>query len=188
MEQKCNYLTVDEFIERIEGLSRTEHKKLLLIGVHYCKVYRLGAEAESLVHDAFLRVLEGSRRIPRDVKIVAALGNIIRSVAGDHPDKKFGENEMAFPDLGVNDADTWAGSALQPGPAEMAIAEETVERIAAFFEGDTFVNALIKAYAANMKQKQIIEFIFKGDSKTYEATRRRFRRGITKIQEEGAEK
>lgn len=188
MEQQSTYLSVDEFIERIAGLSSRDHKRLLLIGARHCKAYSLGNDAESLVQDAYERVWRGTRRIPRDVNIVVALGKIMHSIAGDHPNKKFGENESAFTDLRMDNADTWVGAALQPGPEEAVIAEQTVEKIATFFDGDIYVNALIRAHAANMKQQQIIESIFKGDKKTYEATRRRFRRGITKIQEEGAEK
>ncbi|TCK02973.1 sigma-70 family RNA polymerase sigma factor [Marinobacterium mangrovicola] len=185
MEQKSTYLSADEFAERIAKLSSADYKRLLVIAGSFSRRYNLGNDPASLIQDAYERVWRGTRRIPRDVNIVKALGNIIHSIAGDHPYRKFGENESAFSDLGVDDADSWVGSALKPGPEEIAIAEQTIERIASHFENDTYVNVLIQAYSANMKQQQIIDIVFKGDRKTYEATRKRFRRGITKIQDEG---
>jgi len=38
MEDKNVPLTVDEFVAQLEGLNRSDHKKLLLIGAHYVVV------------------------------------------------------------------------------------------------------------------------------------------------------
>ncbi len=186
MEQKSKYLSIDEVMEVIEKLTLSDNKKLLFIGKKFCQINGLGDEADSLVQEALLRVWKGTRHIPRDVNIVKAIGNIMWSIAGDHKDKKFRKNELLYESPDEDIQESSLGFALSPCPTEMISAEQTVTRITQLFKSDIYVNALIQGYSANMKQQQIIESIFKGDKKTFEAARKRFRRGITKIKEEGA--
>lgn len=186
MEQRNKYLSPDEVMEMMEKLSLSDYKRLLRLGSQFCGMYHLGNEAESLLQDALLRIWEGTRHVPRDVHFVSAIGKILWSIAGDHKDKKFSKNESVYESPEDHITESSIGTELSPCPTDLIVAEETVLRIGKFFEGDAYVNALIQAYAANMKQQEIITAIFQGDRKTFEAARRRFRRGMSKIKEEGA--
>jgi|SRR5690554_5806002 len=187
MEEQDQHLSREDFVEALEKLSCRDQKALLIMGKKFGNMYHLRDDPEALVQEAIERVLRGSRHIPSNLNVVHALGSIMGSIAEGSLASRIGKNETPFSKLGVDNIDEFPSPNAGSSPVEQLIGEQTVERIMNRFQDDVFVNALIQAVASGMPPEEIVTKIFKGDKKTYEATRKRFRRGMIQFKEEDME-
>jgi hypothetical protein len=74
-----DHLTLVEVADKIRNLSDADCKKLEAIAL--LRSIGRPINHEDLLHEAYLRVLDGRRRCPRDVGIVKVLDQIMRSLA-----------------------------------------------------------------------------------------------------------
>ena len=78
MEQDC--LSPEEFSQQLAKMSAIELSKVMLVAKAK-HVNGTGMEFEDLLAEVFARVMAGSRKVPRDVPIVAYLIETIKSIA-----------------------------------------------------------------------------------------------------------
>lgn len=67
--------------QALSRLSKVQYKKLLVLAS--LEFGWLGLDPEALVHEACLRLLDGRRKWPADVPLVACLWQIVRSLASN---------------------------------------------------------------------------------------------------------
>lgn len=123
-----------------------------------------------LLQEAFARALEGRRRRPAAVPMVAFIAEVMRSLRSDH----------------LRRARQEAGSARQIGPAlaatietpeEQLAAEQELARIHALFADDMRALQLLAGLGAGLKPEEIC--LRSGMSATeYDSTRKRVRRAM----------
>lgn len=77
-DEKGGYLTGEEVSQAIVGLSAADKQRALEIAASYCA----GSEFDpnELLHEAVIRLLQGSRRAPREHPFIAVLINAMKSI------------------------------------------------------------------------------------------------------------
>lgn len=141
--------------------------------------YGLGAyEAEDLLSEAVLRVLDGRRRWPLAVPLVAFLAQVMRSIASEEreKDERFVSSSRFEPALCEPDE--------RPEPPRAIDARDQLDAVLARFAGDAEVLGLIQGYrdgesAAETKARTGM------DARAYDAARKRLRRTIDRMKDEG---
>ena len=118
----------DSDLQRLEQLAR-----LRVIGLH-------AVEWRELLHEAVVRLLDGSRQWPREVPLVVFLRETMRSIASDHWRRLERPVVVAESELGP-DSEADGGVVANARdekmqPERRASAEETLARIEKLFTGD----------------------------------------------------
>ena len=158
-------------LRRLEQLAR-----LRVIGLH-------AVDWRDLLHEAIARLLDGSRRWPRDVSLVVFLRETMRSIASDHWRRLEEPVVMSEAELGVHQ-ETGEGAldnAIDPvaSPERRVSAAETLARIEEAFKGDENALKVMAGMAIGKSPKEIQEEA--GMNKTrYASTQRRIRRGLAR--------
>ena len=159
----------DEDCERLEKIAR-----LRVIGLH-------AVAWRELLHDAIVRLLDGTRRWPRDVPLVVFLRETMRSIASDHWRRLDGPVVVAESEM---DADGGVGGGAVASavdetaqPERRASAEETLARIEAAFEGDAEALCVLAATASGRSPGEIQQEIGIDETR-YASTLRRIRRRL----------
>ena len=161
----------DGELRRLDQLAR-----LRVIGLH-------AVDRRDLLHEAIVRLLDGSRRWPRDVSLVAFLRETMRSIASDHWRRLEEPVVMSEAELGVHQ-ETGEGAldnAIDPvaSPERRVSAAETLARIEEAFKGDENALKVMAGMAIGKSPKEIQEEA--GMNKTrYASTQRRIQRGLAR--------
>lgn len=136
-----------------------------------------GTDAEDLLNEAIVRVLDGRRRWPLDVPMVAFLAQVMRSIADEERER---EGRSA-----AGEWDDMAGLADdQPEPPRAIDAKERLDTVFARFAGDGDVLALIDGHAEDETTAETRARTGM-DAKRYDAARKRLKRTLEKMMAEG---
>ena len=76
-------LSEAEIRKEINSLTAGERTKLIKIARYYGKGRISFEEPDELVHEAICRILDGTRKWPRDLEKIRFLAGVIKSIAGD---------------------------------------------------------------------------------------------------------
>ena len=161
----------DGDLRRLERLAR-----LRVIGLH-------AVDWRDLLHEAIVRLLDGSRRWPRDVSMVVFLRETMRSIASDHWRRLEEPVVMAEAELGVHE-ETGEGVvdyAIDPmaSPERRVSAAETLARIEEAFKGDGDALKVMAGMAVGKSPKEIQEEAGMNGTR-YASTQRRIRRRLAR--------
>ena len=161
----------DGDLRRLEQLAR-----LRVIGLH-------ALDWQDLLHEAIARLLDGSRRWPRDVSLVVFLRETMRSIASDHWRRLEKPVVVAESELGVNgeSGEGALDNAIDPAasPERRASAAETLARIEEVFEGDDNALKVMAGMAIGKSPQEIQEETGMNETR-YASTQRRIRRGLAR--------
>ena len=131
-----------------------------------------------LLHEAIARVLDGSRRQPEGVPLVAFLAGVMRSIRAEQWRRTRREaGKVPEPGAGLGAPDTESGEAPDPAPSvERCIqAVQQLARIDRLFADDLAAQQVIAGLADERSPEEIC--VIYGMTKTeYDSTRRRIRR------------
>ncbi len=161
----------DDDLRRLQQLAR-----LRVIGLHT-------VDWQDLLHEAIVRLLDGSRRWPRDVSLTVFLRETMRSIASDHWRRLESPVIVAESELGVN-AVTGEGAldnAMDPAasPERRLSAAETLARVEEVFRSDDDALKVMAGMASGKSPQEIQEET--GMNKIrYASTQRRIRRGLAR--------
>ena len=161
----------DDDLRRLEQLAR-----LRVMGLH-------AVDWRDLLHEAIARLLDGTRRWPRDVDLVVFLRETMRSIASDYWRRLEKPVVVAEADLGV-DEETGEGAvdnAMDPlaSPERLVSAAETLARIQAAFEGDGDALKVIAGMAVGKSPRDIQQEAGLTETQ-YASTQRRIRRRLAR--------
>ena len=144
-EEECH--SAAEFGEALGELSAEDKLKLAAIGRVMCS--GTGLDAQDLMHEAICRALEGSRRCPRAVPVMAFLVQTMRSVAS-HARRSQARMEV---DAGATNGQG-DPSTRQPTPEESLIEKEeaaAVQAIYGEFEDDQEAQLVLMGWAEELR-------------------------------------
>lgn len=168
------YYTAEEVRNLVEGIDSATLTKLYKIAENLKIIYRY--DAESLVHDAIVKLLEPEkgRRWRRNCSIFTVFKNICWSILDHHADRYKVEYSLNEPNQeGKEPIVDIQGK--NPNPEQLLIAKDIREKIHLLFKGDSLATDLIDGRIENWKKCDLLEILNISD-KEYETTWRRIRR------------
>jgi hypothetical protein len=184
MEMEYTYFSVDEFCTTLAELTQIEIKKLILFGMRLCRDYSLDCESEDLYQEAISRFLSGSRKAPKEVKLVKTLFNAMKSIGNSiikSRAQKIKDASVSFDnEHGVS------FSKLEPTSEELdeALSEYKYQLITKYFGDDEQVLSMIELIGEGVKAKEITNTLFDGNRKKYDTTYKRFMRKSKQLRKE----
>ncbi len=153
----------------IRALSAADRRRLEAIARLRARAMPGGLGWADLLHEAIRRALDGARRWPHGVPLVAFLAGIMRSVWSEQRRRPSPEALPAALEDEVVDA--------APGPERIVAAAQAVGAIYRLFAGDAPALAVLAGLAEGLPAAQIRTA--SGLSETeYDSTRRRMRRAL----------
>ena len=183
MTLACREIATKE--ESADALRQLSDAALLQLG----KIARLRAiglhavDGQDLLNEAIVRMLDGSRRRPRDVPLVVFLGQTMRSIASDHWRRLEKPVVIAASELGANQqtGELVMDNAADPGssPECQASAAETLARIDEVFRDDDDALRVLAGMAIG-RSPQEIQAETGMDKTRYASTQRRIRRRLAR--------
>ena len=179
--------TVRECIEALRALTARDLQRLKYLA----RIRATGLEpleGGDLLNEAIARLLDGSRRWPRDVSLVVFLRQTMRSIASSHwerLEKRKEVPESAFPaNAETGDGVVDAAPDVSMEPEARTSASETLARLEGLFSGDEDAMTVLSGLA-NGKSPAEIQMEASMDATRYATTRRRIRRRVTQAFSEG---
>jgi DNA-directed RNA polymerase specialized sigma24 family protein len=132
-----------------------------------------------LLQEAFARVLDGSRAVPRGVPAVAFLAGVMRSIKADHWRRRRAEAQQ--PALASQyqlvAPETAEACDMQPDPERWLIASQQLEAIGTLFAHDAVALQIIAGLGDGLTAEEIRRAL--GMTKTdYDSARKRMRRAL----------
>ena len=174
--------TVEESVAALRRLSDSDLRRLRRVA--QIRVTGLHAlDWEDLLHEAIVRMLDGSRRWPRDVPVVVFLQQTMRSIASDHwrrlekPVVVVESEIRADGDADGGGIDNTADMGMQP--ERRILAAEMLARIEGLFSGDADARAVIDGMVRGKSPGEIQEETGMNGTR-YASTQRRIRRALAR--------
>ncbi len=125
-----------------------------------------------LLHEAVARSLEGSRRLPPNVQIVAFLGGVMRSIASEHWRRARTEAGVL---ADLDDSSAFAAGDPPKDPERTALAIQALSSIHGLFARDPDVLKVLSGLADELTGEEIRQ-MYGLSAQAYEAARKRLRR------------
>lgn len=174
------HLTAAECSAALEAFVADE-KELLRLKVIARRRAGSDLEADELIQDAFIGILDGNRSWPRGLATRPFLIEVIRSIAnGVREKRKRREAEMGMP--GVLSDDTVPCSAPTAAEVLESLQRDGVmrARMLEHFGDDPELRALAEALLEGWEKAELLS-LFDNDETKYSTTRRRLRRRLNKL-------
>ncbi len=169
---------MDEVAAVMERLSTADSARLAQLARLRC-LGAVGLEWQDLLHEAFIRVLDGRRRWPRDVPFVAFMAQSMRSIASETRQ----EDMVEFGALGQHEAGDEHGAANALARTDITPEREMAGRqllleIEALFAEDAIGLAVLAGLARGDSAGEM-QVQLGLSATTYASTLRRIRRRLT---------
>jgi DNA-directed RNA polymerase specialized sigma24 family protein len=129
-----------------------------------------------VLHEAIARALDGSRKWPPGVPILAFLSGIMRSICVDQWRREQRESLLLVRDCGSADASAAADGAARD-PERMLAAAQRLAAIHRLFTGDAAALKIIAGLAEGLTPDEICRRFGLSD-RDYDTTRKRMRRAL----------
>lgn len=172
-ENSSNYYSPVDINRMIDGLSNAEFLILERASVKYSKKY--GLDSRDLLHEAFVRALDGRRKCPLDVKITAFLVMSMKSVAWDLYQKDLPERSAQGLIRDYKDDKTFELMRDERTPESAIISKDILEKLIKSCEKNENAYLVIQA-RQEVKSKEYILSLLGNDIKKYSSALRYIRR------------
>lgn len=175
MTAESEYASPDEAAAALERLGPADRIRLRALARN--RLYGLNSRWEDLLQEALTRILEGTRKWPRNVPIIAFVAGVMRSLAGEY----WKEQRQIR-------SDTQTSPAINTAPRLEGAAEAKAElkAIEAYF-GDDDEGWVVATARAEGCSPEEIQNMFNFTSMQYDSTLKRIRRKINQYKKKGAE-
>jgi hypothetical protein len=150
------YLDATEILAAFQALSGGEKLKLGVVDARLRG--ETAYEPTELLRESLTRALLGRRRCPRDVPFMAFMVETMRSIAF-HDRQRRAKNETFEDCSETSPAPSAMSGARPPTPEETMMSDETVRTIHAHFDGDEKAGMLLLGWGADLKGKDLCEFV-----------------------------
>jgi DNA-binding transcriptional ArsR family regulator len=166
-KQSDQFATPLEAQDAIQGLSKADHAKLMIIAKSFARLpsIRSRVDAGDLLHDAIVKTIDGTRRWNRRVSIVRHLDRVMESDAG-HAASKARRNEP----LEEREAELAA-----PSDYSQMLAREQLEEVLRMIEGDEQALEVLRLKGDGLTASEIRASMKMSDME-YDTVGRRIRR------------
>lgn len=185
-------LTDDEMRQAVAALSDVDLLKLERAAVWLTS--RRSVSPDDLLQEAICRSLEGARRCPRGVRLVAFVTNAMRSILSSHQKATAGDPiELATPVSALSEGDDEVDPLANirdsaPTPEQKLLAEDEANQMKAalhrLFDDDPEAELVLLDIFAGLTAEETRADLQLGETE-YATTRRRIRRRINQRYPEG---
>ena len=175
MTAQSEYATPEEAAAALEKLGQADRIRLKFLARN--RLYGQNTDWEDLLQEALTRILEGTRKWPRDVPIIAFIAGVMRSMAGEYRKQ---QRQMR------SDAETMPLASSNPGPDSEAEAKAEIKAIEGHFGDDDDALAVVMARFEGHSPEET-QAMFNLTKTRYESTLKRIRRKIDQYKKKGAE-
>jgi DNA-directed RNA polymerase specialized sigma24 family protein len=171
----------------IEALSETDLARLKALAQLWSRGLPGGFGWADVLHEAIVRVLDGSRVWPFGVPILAFLSGVMRSICDDYWRRVRHEQQL----LVSRDDQSRRGSSADPvdevsDPERVAVAVAGLAEIFRLFAGDPVALKIIDGMANGLVAKDICS-AYGISALDYDTARRRMRRTLLRLQRNWSE-
>lgn len=189
MEQDSTsgYLSPDEFLEQLNKLPATDVSRVMNVAMAKY-VNGTGMEFGDLLQESIARILAGSRRVPKNVPMVAFLIQTIRSISSTERNK----DDVALVDSledRIDELSTIPSHA--PSPEQIIVEAQksqyhrnVLDQLNAAFNDDPHAQAIFQGRMERLSSSEIRENSSMS-SHEYDAARKRVDRTLLRIKAQG---
>jgi DNA-directed RNA polymerase specialized sigma24 family protein len=169
------YASLDEAAVALEQLGPADRIRLQQLARN--RLYGLNTQWEDLLQEALTRILEGTRKWPRNVPIIAFIAGVMKSLASEYWQQ---QHQIR------SHIQTSPPVSTEPGIERAAAAKAELQAIEAYFGDDDegWVVAIARADGCSPEE---IQAMFNFTSTEYDSTLKRIRRKINQYKRKGAE-
>jgi RNA polymerase sigma-70 factor (ECF subfamily) len=170
--------TTVDVARAIRALSDTDLVRLKALAQLWVRGLLGGLTWADLVNEAIARVLDGSRRWPPGVPLIAFLSGVMRSICDDHWRRLRRDHELFVRGDDLHDS-TAAGdeAELPPGPERMLAAAQALAAVNRLFAHDPPALKIIAGLADGLTAKEICR-VYGMEEREYDTIRKRMRRAL----------
>jgi DNA-directed RNA polymerase specialized sigma24 family protein len=166
----------------IQALSDTDLVRLKALARLWSRGLPGGLGWADVLHEAIIRVLDGSRAWPPGVPILAFLSGVMRSICDDYWRRVRHEQRM----LVSRDDQSQRGPSTDPvdevaDPERIAVAVEGLAEIYRLFAGDPVALQIIDGMSNGLAAKDVCK-AYGISTRDYDTARRRMRRALLRHQ------
>ncbi|MGJ4940311.1 sigma-70 family RNA polymerase sigma factor [Bradyrhizobium sp. HKCCYLS1011] len=174
--------TAADAASAIQALSETDLVRLKALAQLWSRGLPAGLSWVDVLHEAIVRVLDGSRVWPLGVPILAFLSGVMRSICDDYWRRVRHEQRL----LVSRDDHSQGGPAAEPvdelaDPERVAVAVAGLAEVFRLFAGDPVALKIIDGMANGLKAKDICG-AYNISALDYDTARRRMRRRLLRYQ------
>jgi RNA polymerase sigma-70 factor (ECF subfamily) len=164
----------DDLFERVlRTVSRTDLLRLKAIARLHARGLPVGIGWTDLLHEAIVRVLDGSRKAPPGLSMVAFLAGVMRSIKAEHW-RRLRRDARTFVPPGVH-LDEACDPA--PDPERSLAASEALAALDILFADDPQALQVIEGLGQGMTAEEIRKAYAMSETE-YDSTRKRMRRAL----------
>ncbi|MCW6509873.1 hypothetical protein [Lichenifustis flavocetrariae] len=145
-QDEAEALTLEEVRVAIEHLGPADMLRLAKAAAHF--EYRNGRLARDLRQEAFVRVLDGRRKCPRNVNLALSLSNVMRSIASER------DREAEHADID----EMIAADSLEAGSMS-GIGPDLLEQVRGKLDGEQLLSEALRLFEDNERAKTMFEGI-----------------------------
>lgn len=161
------HLSTDEIHDAISELSDADWHRLRRVADTYA--WSRAIEAKDLLHEVFVRALDGRRNCPRNVDVVRFLAEAMRSIASSEEKARQRQPEM--------DAETEPEDEQQPTVEDTCVEVQRRSTIVAMFEDDDVAQVLVEGIMEGMEGEDL-RALTELNKTEFNSKRRKIRRRI----------
>jgi RNA polymerase sigma-70 factor (ECF subfamily) len=171
MQQKRRADEPDDLVGRVlETVSKTDLLRLKVIARLHARGLPAGIGWTDLLHEAIVRVLDGSRKAPSGLSMVAFLAGVMRSIRAEHW-RRLRRDARTF----VADAGEERDPA--PDPERSLAASEALAALDRMFADDPLALQVIEGLGEGLSAEEIRK-AYAMSQTDYDSTRKRMRRAL----------
>jgi RNA polymerase sigma-70 factor (ECF subfamily) len=171
--------TTVDVARAIRALSDTDLVRLKALALLWLRGLPGGLTWADLVNEAIARALDGSRRWPPGVPLLAFLSGVMRSICDDHWRRVRRDHELFVPgeDLLLDPCASGEEADLPPGPERTLAAAQALAAVNRLFAHDPPALKIIAGLADGLTAKEMCRLYGMGE-RDYDTVRKRMRRAL----------
>jgi RNA polymerase sigma-70 factor (ECF subfamily) len=173
MPQKQLANEPDLFERVLETVSKTDLLRLKVIARLHARGLPAGIGWTDLLHEAIVRVLDGSRKPPSGLSMVAFLAGVMRSIKAEHW-RRLRRDARTFVASGARIGDERDPA---PDPERSLAASEALAALVRLFADDPQALQVIEGLGQGMSPEEIRQ-TYAMSATEYDSTRKRMRRAL----------
>ena len=161
----------------LAGLSNAELLRLNALARLWTRGMPGTLSSADVLQEAIARALDGSRKWPAGVPILAFLSGVMRSICDDHWRQQAREARVLVRAADAADARAEVVGAANPDPERVVAAAQAMSDIYELFVGDNAALKVITGLADGLTAAEICE-TYGLSEREYDTTRKRMRRAL----------
>ncbi len=169
--------TTVDIARAVHSLSDADLVRLKALARLWARGLPGGVGWADVLHEAIARALDGSRKWPPDVPILAFLSGIMRSICDDQWRRARRELEVLVRGEDLADLCASGDEVKSPSPERVVAAAQSLAAVDRLFAGDPLALKIIAGLAEGLTPAEICK-LHRMSERQYDTTRRRMRRAL----------